>query len=77
MVKIKWLAHAAFLIEGDGRRITPGPKFFILPVTELTGYFPDESVKWLDNSEIELSRDALPNETQIYVLQPTLVGEPG
>jgi L-ascorbate metabolism protein UlaG (beta-lactamase superfamily) len=54
----------------------PGPKFFMLPVTELTGYFPDESIEWFDSSEIDLSRDTLPQETRIYVLQPTLVGEP-
>ena len=54
----------------------PGPRFSMLPVTELTTYFPDSVVKWIDNSEIELSPETLPQETQIYVLKPTLVGGP-
>lgn len=55
----------------------PGPKFFMLPVTAFTCYFPDESVEWFESSEVELSRDSLPEENRIYVLKPTLVGEPG
>lgn len=53
----------------------PGPRFSMLPVTELTGYFPDEAVKWFDTNQVELSRDNLPAETQLYVLKPTLTGD--
>lgn len=54
----------------------PGPEFFMLPVTELTSRFPADQVKFIGNSVVELSRENLPEATQIYVLEPTLVGEP-
>jgi hypothetical protein len=47
----------------------------MLPVSDLTGYFPEEAVKWLESSEVELSRETLPEGTRIYVLKPTLVGQ--
>ena len=50
----------------------PGPRFFMLPVTEFTSRYPTEMVQWLDTSEIELSRNDLPAETCIYVLEPSL-----
>ena len=34
----------------------PGPKFFMLPVTDFAGYFPKESVTWSESSEIEIDR---------------------
>jgi hypothetical protein len=54
----------------------PGPRFFMLPVTGLTGYFPKGSVEWMGSSEIELSCDTLSEETRIVVLKPALVGQP-
>lgn len=51
----------------------PGTKVKMLPVTELTKRFPDEAVVWLDSVEIELSRDTLPDETKLWVLQSSLV----
>lgn len=54
----------------------PGPRFFMLPVTELASYFPEESVDWLDDSQVELSRASLPDETRLMVLKPTLTGTP-
>jgi L-ascorbate metabolism protein UlaG (beta-lactamase superfamily) len=53
----------------------PGPKFFMLPVTELTSYFPKDSVTWFERSEVILSPETLPMDTCIYVLQPSRVGE--
>ncbi len=50
----------------------PGPRFFMLPVTEFTKRYPAEMVRWVDTSEIELSRETLPVETRIYVLKPSL-----
>lgn len=50
----------------------PGPKFFMLPVTDFTAYYPDEMVEWSDSSEVEFSKDSLPSETRILVLKPTL-----
>ncbi len=49
----------------------------MLPVTELTGYFAEESVKWLGSSTVELSRNDLPEATQVYVLEPALAGKTG
>ncbi len=50
----------------------PGPRFFMLPVTEFTSSYPEEKVSWSDGSVAEFSKDALPEETQILVLKPTL-----
>ncbi len=50
----------------------PGPRFFMLPVTEFTGYYPEKSVAWSESSEVEFSQDSLPEETRILVLKPTL-----
>ena len=49
----------------------PGPKFFMLPVTDFTTYFPDEMVVWVETTEIELCKDNLPTDTRIFVLEPT------
>ncbi len=51
----------------------PGPRFFMLPVTDFTNYYPAEMVQWFDTSEIELSRETLPVEIRIYILKPTLI----
>ena len=53
----------------------PGPRFFMLPVTDFTAYFPDDTVHWLDSSQIELSLETLPEVTQVYVLQPSMAGQ--
>ncbi len=45
----------------------------MLPVTELTQRFPDETVVWLDDPELELSRESLPAETRILVLRSSLI----
>ena len=50
----------------------PGPRFFMLPVTDFTGYFPEKTVKWVASNEVELSRNTLPAETRVMVLKPTL-----
>ena len=49
----------------------PGPRFFMLPVTEFTSRFPDEMVTWVDGSSAEFSKATLPDTTQIVVLKPT------
>lgn len=54
----------------------PGPKFFMLPITDFTQAFPAKAVRWFETPGVELSRETLPAETQIYVLQPSLVGQP-
>jgi L-ascorbate metabolism protein UlaG (beta-lactamase superfamily) len=53
----------------------PGPRFFMLPVTEFIGRYPSDMVHWLNTSDLTLTRGALPSQTQIYVLQPSLMGE--
>lgn len=53
----------------------PGLKFSILPVNEFTSYFPDEDVEWVEGSQLEISKETLPEATRIYVLQPSLIGE--
>jgi L-ascorbate metabolism protein UlaG (beta-lactamase superfamily) len=51
----------------------PGPRFFMLPVTDFTSYYPDTMIEWLDSTEVELTKADLPEETRILVLKPTLV----
>jgi L-ascorbate metabolism protein UlaG (beta-lactamase superfamily) len=53
----------------------PGPRFFMLPVTEFTSRCPTKMVHWPDTSTLELSQDSLPRETTIVVLNPTLTTE--
>jgi L-ascorbate metabolism protein UlaG (beta-lactamase superfamily) len=53
----------------------PGPRFFMLPVTDFTALFPSDSVTLLNRSEIELGKDELPEKTHIFVLEPTYVGD--
>jgi len=50
----------------------PGPRFFMLPVTEFTSYYAAENIIWSDSSVAEFSKDSLPDQTRILVLQPTL-----
>jgi L-ascorbate metabolism protein UlaG (beta-lactamase superfamily) len=50
----------------------PGPRFFMLPVTDFTAAYPASMVEWSDSSEVEFTRDSLPVETRILVLKPTL-----
>jgi L-ascorbate metabolism protein UlaG (beta-lactamase superfamily) len=50
----------------------PGPRFFMLPVTDFTAFYPDTMVEWSDSTEVEFTKDSLPNETRILVLKPTL-----
>ena len=52
-----------------------GPRFFMFPVTEFTDRYPKEMVEWVDSNEIEFSRNSLPEETRIFVLQPTYTKE--
>ena len=49
-----------------------GPKFFMLPVSVFTDRYPPERVQRLETSEIELSCGTLPDEMQIYVLEPAI-----
>jgi len=53
----------------------PGPRFFMLPVTEFLSRYPAEIIHRPDSSEIEVSRNTLPDRPQIYVLQPALAGQ--
>jgi len=50
----------------------PGPRFFMLPVTDFTSHYSDEIVEWSNNTEVEITKDSLPNQTRILVLKPTL-----
>lgn len=54
----------------------PGPTFHMLPVTELTSYFPADAIEWCDASSVALSRDTLPTATRAYILQPALAPQP-
>ncbi len=50
----------------------PGPRFFMLPVTEFTANYPDSMIEWSESTEVEFTKESLPNETRIVVLKPTL-----
>lgn len=50
----------------------PGPRFFMLPVTDFTSHYPEEKVTWSDSPVAKFSSDSLPAETQILVLKPSL-----
>jgi L-ascorbate metabolism protein UlaG (beta-lactamase superfamily) len=51
----------------------PGTWVKMLPVTELTGHYPAETVVWVDGPEIELTQATLPAEMQVYVLKSSMV----
>ncbi len=53
----------------------PGPRFFMLPVTDFTEHYSAEMVTWKEDSEVTFSKDALPETTQVVVLKPTLFRE--
>ncbi len=53
----------------------PGPRFFMLPVTDFTSHFPEDAVEWVDGTTIELSKDSLPSNNKVMVLKPTLFRE--
>ncbi len=50
----------------------PGPRFFMLPVTDFTASYPEAMVEWSGSTEVEFTKDSLPSETRILVLKPTL-----
>ncbi len=50
----------------------PGPRFFMLPVTDFTKSYADEKVVWSDSSEVEFTNESLPEDTLIVVLKPSL-----
>jgi L-ascorbate metabolism protein UlaG (beta-lactamase superfamily) len=50
----------------------PGPRFFMLPVTDFTGYYADNSIVWSDSTEVDFSKESLPDDTRIVVLKPSL-----
>jgi L-ascorbate metabolism protein UlaG (beta-lactamase superfamily) len=52
----------------------PGPRFFMLPVTDFTEYYADKPVVWSDSTEVEFSKESLPDDTRIVVLKPSLFG---
>lgn len=51
----------------------PGPEFFMLPIDELISYFDQSAVRWAGKSEIELKKNALPDTTQLLILEPSKV----
>ncbi len=53
----------------------PGPRFFMLPVTDFTSNYPDHMIEWSDSTEIEFTKESLPDDMQILVLKPTLFRE--
>lgn len=53
----------------------PGPRFFMLPVTDFTDNYPDRMIEWSDSTEVEFTKESLPDETRILVLKPTLFRE--
>ena len=53
----------------------PGPRFFMLPVTEFTSNYPDSMIEWSESTEVEFTKESLPDETRILVLKPTLFRE--
>ena len=53
----------------------PGCKFpKMLDVTDFTDYFADDAVVWASEPEVTLTRDNLPEEPQVWVLQATTAG---
>lgn len=53
----------------------PGPRFFMLPVTDFTSHYPNELVEWSKSTQVELTQASLPDQTRIIVLKPTLFRE--
>lgn len=53
----------------------PGPRFFMRPVTDFTAFYSDEMIEWVDGSTVTFSKETLPDETRIVVLQPALSAE--
>ena len=53
-------------------RIT-GPEFFMLPVEDFSSRFSDEQVKKVGASEVEFSKENLPESTRIFILEASLV----
>ena len=53
----------------------PGPRFFMLPVTDFTSHYPDRMIEWSESTEVQFSKASLPDETRIVVLKPTLFRE--
>ena len=53
----------------------PGPRFFMLPIETFTADYPAEMVETVWSTEIELTKESLPDSTKIIVLQPTLFRE--
>ncbi len=53
----------------------PGPRFSMLPVTVFSSEYEDSAIDWVDGSEIEFSKETLPDEMRIVVLKPTLYRE--
>ncbi len=51
---------------------TPGPRFFMRPISDFTSMYADEMVQYRDTNVIELSKETLPPSSQIIVLQPAL-----
>lgn len=47
----------------------PGPRFFMLPVTEFTSHYAPDVVTTHNRTSIAFTRDMLPSPTQIHVLQ--------
>jgi L-ascorbate metabolism protein UlaG (beta-lactamase superfamily) len=51
----------------------PGTRLKMQPITDFTRYFSEETVRWVDGAELELSRETLPAETQVVVLKSSLL----
>jgi L-ascorbate metabolism protein UlaG (beta-lactamase superfamily) len=71
------LADLDRAIEEIGPRIVipmhyqiPKLKLDILPLEAFTSRYPEDAVKWVGATEVELSLDTLPRSLRIYVLNP-------
>ena len=62
-IKPKWVSPMHYRI--------PGPRFFMLPVTDFTSMYPDTMVAFVDRTEIEFTKEQLLENTRIKVLNPT------
>lgn len=61
------VAKPRVVIPGHFR--IPGTESWMLPPTAFTDKFDHANVTWVDSSEVEFRKDALPAGPQVYVLQ--------
>lgn len=49
----------------------PGPRFHMLPVDEFLSHFSDDMIERVGSTTVEFSKESLPEQTRIFVLEPS------